>query len=268
MFDSYGNLLLAANQIVASDAQVLLLKERGFVRVQPGQEDALLAQFSAYANSKVAETRRTLVWEKSTLDLSQARLGDLLTLNDGEADLSVKLAGVLLNKSIIVLSGNDKPLQLPLGKSYTCRYFCGRIIHRFTTFPIQNSIQPYPHCHLHYPQEAEIVQLRKSARHQVNWYCTVGIDDASISGKLRDISREGCCVEIAEGSRPSAGSPITLFFTPEFDEWNHGAFRLQAIVRSFSPLPDEKVGMGVEFEIADAHIETMMSLAAARAGEN
>ncbi len=131
----------------------------------------------------------------------------------------------------------------PLSSEFSCAYLHGNHILKFRSKFLAHLLSNV--IGIDYPDEVERIQIRSSTRIVVNIETEVllGTKYGTISGRMADISKGGCRLELPRSVRIQRGSKFYLSFTlPD----NQSIDNLTCAVMRVSQLSD-KTTVGVKF---------------------
>ena len=199
VYDGYGNLLLKAGFVIASQGQIEKLSQNGFFREVHAEgvgnridaEPSVSASFVGIAPEAVKE---------AVVGMDEVRwnIGEPLYLQPHDNPTlryAVRLIGFVKNKTVMVTAPtlDGKFGFIRDGQTFTVRSFCGKKAHVFMAAAVKTVHAPFPYLHLSYPQEVRATVIRKGSRAAVKLIAAVSLGEPvrTIATTLTDLSVAG-----------------------------------------------------------------------------
>lgn len=205
------------------------------------------------------------------LDQVKLSIGDTLhlqTMQEGATErLPVKVIGYLKPVSLLVTSPtlDGKLILVRDGQPFLVRAFIGKDALAFRTEVLKNSMVPFAHVHLKYPDSVKLVRVRRSLRVPVSLIAAVTATAGSRPQalKITDLSVTGARIE-ATATRLAVGDTCLIVFRARLPGMEEDV-STHTLVRSLRHEQTEDgkpvVALGVEFtEMTQAHRLFLMTL--------
>jgi len=266
IYDWHGNLLLAADTVIASREQLDGLIGIGFV--QDGHWDLDERKRSASAAPPISrETKFQAAEGKEPRAVKEAADKDVvMDLDDvkwavGETfymqcvdnqaiRYTVRLIGFVKGKSVLVTAPaiDGKFAFIRDGQSFVVRAFSGKRAFAFVANAIKSVHTPHAYLHLSYPKEMRCTVVRRGIRAQVKIIASVslGTPERTTAATLTDLSTGGASGVLKEmiGGKGSEGIVKFRLHVADNDEY----LAVNAIVRSAAPAESgDGFRYGIEF---------------------
>jgi c-di-GMP-binding flagellar brake protein YcgR len=196
-YDSDQNLLLNSGVVITSLSQVEKLLEKGLFRqrVRPKTDP------DAYVrDEKTVDKAAKPQGGNLKFDAIKLMPGDALQLQsllEGQNErFSVSVIGVMKQKSILVSAPmvDGKLIFVRDGQTYMVRAFSGLNVVAFKARIVKSQLQPYPYMHLSYPDNVQVMKIRKAMRAPANIIVAVHENEGSRqfgAGRIVDLSIGG-----------------------------------------------------------------------------
>lgn len=194
--------------------------------------------------------------ELSDLHSAKVNIGDSLQLQDFSSNnlrYYVKLIGYLNKRSVVVTHPmqNEKLLFVKEGTSFLVRGFSRIRIYEFPANVVSVCLAPYPHLHLSFPAQINIMNMRNTLRITLKIVCSIELQSSKkLPATIEDMSATGARIQtkVAFGQ---TGDNVNVSFRLTIDGENK-MFIVPTIIRNVRDDTDnitgEKIIMhGLEF---------------------
>lgn len=230
-----------------------LLDEDGRVLLRAGERIEALEQLAEwmkrglYRDAPAARADELVDERPARLALSP---GDPLQMQPAEGSAErymVKVVGHLAPLSLLVTAPqlNGRLLFVREGQVWLLRGFIGQDALACRTRVIKTQLSPFPYLHLAYPENVQLMRIRKSVRTQVDVVVAIRGPQGNAAGRISDLSLGGARI-VSSAALAGCGEEVRLSF-----RIHPGGMEIYlnvvAVVRTFHREQDGVCATGVEF---------------------
>lgn len=176
--------------------------------------------------------------------------GDPLQIQPAEGSSErymVKVVGHLAPLSLLVTAPqvNGKLLFVREGQVFLVRGFIGQDALACRTRVLKTQLSPFPYLHLAYPENVQLMRIRKSVRTQVDVVVAIRGSQGTSAGRIGDLSLDGAKI-VSAAAFAERGEEVNLSFriSPGGMEIY---LNVTALVRTFQREQEGVWATGVEF---------------------
>jgi c-di-GMP-binding flagellar brake protein YcgR len=196
-----------------------------------------------------------------TLDEIKLMPGDALQLQqmvEGQNErLTVRVIGVMKPKSVLVTAPlvDGKLIFVREAQPFQVRAFSGLNVCAFKTKVLKAHHSPFPYIHLAYPDDVQIMRIRKAVRAEVQLITAVHDKEGGkqiAAARIVDLSVGGARV-LANKTFGDIGQTAFLSFKVKLDEIEE-YIQTQAVIRTIGQEDDEN---GREVEVLGVQFENL-----------